>query len=112
VLRASSYSIHASANTPAEPLGAVTLSPSDGGLPAAPTRSASAVQFFEACSAFTQIPACMLAWSPFCDRCRGLQPLRYLHDCFDCFRLQWPVAGWDSHPLEDAALSRRTGAWI
>ncbi|MES0385947.1 MAG: hypothetical protein ABUJ98_15360, partial [Hyphomicrobium sp.] len=61
VLRASSSLIHASANTPAEPLGVVTLSPSDGGLPAAPTRSASAVGSFEACSAFTHVPACMLA---------------------------------------------------
>src|SRR5450759_4235354 len=33
--------------------------------------------------------------------------LRYLHDCSDCFRLE-RVAGWGLHPLESAALSRRT----
>src|SRR5207248_1527661 len=32
---------------------------------------------------------------------------RYLHDCSDCFRLE-RIAGWDLHPLESAALSRRT----
>ncbi len=31
----------------------------------------------------------------------------YLHDCSDCFRLE-QLAGWDLHPLEGAALSRRT----
>src|SRR5438093_12831993 len=29
------------------------------------------------------------------------------HDCSDCFRLE-PIAGWALHPLESAALSRRT----
>src|SRR6516165_9385946 len=38
---------------------------------------------------------------------RRLQPFRYLHDCSDCFRLE-RIAGWDLHPLESAALSRRT----
>src|SRR6516165_8558986 len=38
---------------------------------------------------------------------RRLQPFRYLHDCSDCFRLE-QIAGWDLHPLESAALSRRT----
>jgi len=36
-----------------------------------------------------------------------LQPVRHLSDCSGCFRLEH-VAGWDSHPLESAALSRRT----
>jgi hypothetical protein len=38
---------------------------------------------------------------------RRLQPFRYLHDCSDCFRLE-RTAGWASHPLQSAALSRRT----
>ena len=38
---------------------------------------------------------------------RRLQPFRYLHDCSDCFRLE-RIAGWGLHPLESAALSRRT----
>src|SRR5262249_61238590 len=38
---------------------------------------------------------------------RRLQPFRYLHDCSDCFRLE-RSAGWALHPLESAALSRRT----
>jgi hypothetical protein len=38
---------------------------------------------------------------------RRLQPLRYLHDCSDYFRLEH-FAGWDLHPLESAAFARRT----
>ena len=38
---------------------------------------------------------------------RRLQPFRYLHDRSDCFRLE-RIAGWGLHPLESAALSRRT----
>jgi hypothetical protein len=38
---------------------------------------------------------------------RRLQPFRYLHDCSDCFRPE-RIAGWALHPLESAALSRRT----
>src|ERR1700730_2496939 len=38
---------------------------------------------------------------------RRLQPFRYLHDCSDCFRLE-RIAGWALHPLQSAALSRRT----
>src|SRR5215813_14170030 len=38
---------------------------------------------------------------------RRLQPFRYLHDCSDCFRRE-RSAGWALHPLESAALSRRT----
>jgi hypothetical protein len=38
---------------------------------------------------------------------RRLQPLRYLHSCSGCFRLE-RFAGWGLHPLESAAFSRRT----
>src|ERR1700728_694115 len=39
---------------------------------------------------------------------RRLRRLRYLHHRSDCYRPERPVAGWDSHPLEIAAFSRRT----
>jgi hypothetical protein len=38
---------------------------------------------------------------------RRLQPFRCLHSCSGCFRLE-RIAGWALHPLESAALSRRT----
>ena len=65
------------------------------------------IDLFEACSAFTRVAACTLARSPIVAAIRRLQPFRYLHDCSDCFRLE-RIAGWASHPLESAALSRRT----
>ena len=65
------------------------------------------IDIFEACSAFTRVAACTLAQSPIVTANRRLQPFRYLHDCSDCFRLE-RIAGWASHPLESAALSRRT----
>ena len=43
---------------------------------------------FEDCSAFTHVTACTLAKSPSDPLHRRLQPLRYLHDCSDCFRLE------------------------
>ena len=62
----------------------------------------------EACSAFTRVAARTLARSPICDQLhRRLQPFRYLHDCSGCFRLE-RLAGRGLHPLESAALSRRT----
>jgi hypothetical protein len=56
---------------------------------------------------FTRVAACTLARSPIVTAIRRLQPFRYLHDCSDCFRLE-RIAGWALHPLESAALSRRT----
>src|ERR1700758_1414969 len=40
---------------------------------------------------------------------RGLQTFRHLYACSGCFRRE-RIAGWSLHPLESAALSRRT--WI
>src|SRR6201997_5010436 len=40
---------------------------------------------------------------------RRLQTFRLLHACSGCFRLE-RIAGWALHPLESAALSRRTPA--
>jgi hypothetical protein len=38
---------------------------------------------------------------------RRLQTFRHLHACSGCFRLE-RLAGWGFHPLESAALARRT----
>ena len=58
--------------------------------------------------ALTRVAARTLAPSPIRDQLhRRLQPFRYLHDCSGCFRLE-RLAGRALHPLESAALSRRT----
>ena len=63
----------------------------------------------KACSAFTHIPACMVAKSPKVTRyTRVLQHIRYLLRRSDCFRPSDRLAGWDSHPLEIADFSRHT----
>jgi hypothetical protein len=66
------------------------------------------IVLFEACSAFTRVAACTLARSPIRDPLiEGFSHFVTLHDCSDCFRLE-RIAGWGLHPLESAALSRRT----
>ena len=65
------------------------------------------IVLFEACSAFTRVTACTLALSPIRDT---------LSEGFSHFVTSiaapaasgWSVAGWNLHPLESAALSRRT----
>ena len=62
---------------------------------------------YKACSAFTRVAACTLALPPIRDT---------LSEGFSYFVTSiaapvasgWSVAGWDLHPLESAALSRRT----
>src|SRR6516165_8691500 len=83
------------------------ISPSRISLPRYGGRVGLHIDLFGACSAFTRVAACTLARSPIVTANRRLQPFRYLHDCSDCFRLE-RIAGWASHPLESAALSRRT----
>ncbi len=51
------------------------------------------IVLFEACSAFTHVTACTLAKSPSDPLHRRLQPLRYLHDCADCYRLERKLPG-------------------
>ena len=66
-------------------------------------------------SSFSRLARRSLALRPAHSRChqfvarftQRLQPVRHLPDCSGCFRLEH-FAGWDSHPLESAALSRRT----
>jgi hypothetical protein len=58
---------------------------------------------FEACSAFTHVPACMVARSPKVTRCtRVLQRICCLLRRPGCFRPSDRLAGWDSHPLKIA----------
>jgi hypothetical protein len=68
-------------------------SPTVAAFPEIQIGSASALIIFGTCSAFTQVMACPLAESP-CDPFhRRLQPLRYLHDCSDCYRLERQLPG-------------------
>jgi len=108
--------VHAVATTAAKPLDPVAL-PNGPGQAGFQQRRPSPlnrrvgfrITLFEACSAFTRVTACTLAESPEATLYTGvLQPLRYLHDSSDCYRLERPVAGWESHPLKICALSRRT----
>jgi hypothetical protein len=56
------------------------------------------IVLFEDCSAFTRVTACTLALSPIRDTLiEALQPLRYLHDCSDCFRLERLPGGVRTH---------------
>src|SRR5208282_3355870 len=76
-------------------------------LPRKGDRVGLRIVFFEACSAFTRVTACTLALSPICDS---------LSEGFSHFLTSMTApllpagafAGWDSHPLESAAFSRRT----
>src|SRR5499433_2320215 len=84
------------------------VSPNRVSLPRFHVRVGLHIVLFEVCSAFTRVAACTLARSPYVvTAIRRLQTLRLLHDCSDCFRLE-RIAGWGLHPLESAALSRRT----
>ena len=79
-------------------------SPSRISLPRQAGRVGLCNVLFEDCSAFTHVTACTLALPPKCGTLhRRLQPLRYLHDCSGCFRLEL-LAGWDLHPLEKRRL--------
>jgi hypothetical protein len=62
------------------------------------------VKCFEACSAFTRVTACLLAGSLNDPFHRRLRRFRYLHRRSDCYRLERPVAGWDSNPLKTNTL--------
>jgi hypothetical protein len=69
--------------------------------------SASASVIFGTCSAFTHVMACQLAESPRDPLHRRLQPLRYLHDCSDCYRPERQLPGgtyprWKTVPLHGA----------
>ena len=66
-------------------------------------------------SSFSRLTQRSLTLRPAHSRChqnlwpaiRRLQSFRFLRDCSGCFRLEH-FAGWGFHPLESAALARRT----
>src|SRR5271166_2165852 len=96
-------------STPVQRMGTVFAhAPSRISLPRKGHRVGLHIVFFEACPAFTHVAACTLALSPIRDT---------LSEGFSHFvtSMTAPVAsgwsdfaGWDLHPLESAALSRRT----
>jgi len=101
--------VHAAATTPVQRLGVFLAhltppcQPSPEGSPGRPAHRPfrGLLDVYSRCGLHTR--AVTNSWPAN----RRLQPFRYLHDCSDCFRLE-RIAGWASHPLESAALSRRT----
>ncbi len=85
-----------------------SLTPSRVSLPRKGHRVALHIVLFEACSAFTRVAACTLARSPyFVTRYPKASDISS-PPCLLRLLPAGAVAGWDSHPLESAAFSRRT----
>ena len=109
VLRSISSYVHADANTPAERSGAfVTRFPGRDGLPRFDFGSASAIRVSRpAQRSLTFRPARSLSpqgtlfWKCF-------SPGRYLPEPLPVLPAGATEAGWDSHPLKIAALTRHT----
>ena len=89
------------------------ISPSHVSLPRKGHRVGLHIVLFEACSAFTRVAACTLARSPyFVTRYPKASDISS-PPCLLRLLPAGAVAGWDLHPLESAAFSRRTpGAGI
>ena len=103
MFRSISSFIHAGANTPAESLGAVAISPNGNGLPRYQGGSASATSVSRPARRSLHVPARMFAESPEVTRyTRVLQRIRCLLRRSGCFRPSDRLAGWDLHPLEIA----------
>jgi hypothetical protein len=82
-------------------------SPSRISLPRKGCRVGLRIVLFEACSAFTRVAACTLALSPICDTL--IEGFSHFVSSMTAPMLPaGAVAGWGLHPLESAALSRRT----
>jgi hypothetical protein len=101
--------VHAAATTPVQRLGVSSARfPSRISLPGKGDPVGPHIVLFEVCTASNSHCGLHTRWITQGDPLhRRLQPFRYLHDCSDYFRLEH-FAGWDLHPLESAALSRRT----
>ena len=101
--------VHAVATTPAQRLGVLirSFTPSRISLPRKGCRVGLRIVLFEACSAFTRVTACTLALSPMRDtHSEGFS--YFVTSIAAPVASGWSVAGWDFHPLESAALPRRT----
>ena len=84
------------------------ISPSHVSLPRKGHRVGLHIVLFEACSAFTRVAACTLARSPyFVTRYPKASDISS-PPCLLRLLPAGAVAGWDLHPLESAAFSRRT----
>ena len=88
-------------------------SPSCFSLPRYGSRIGLHIFLFEACSTFTRVAACTLALSPIRDTAnQRLQPVRYRHDCCDCFRLERLPGGacthWKAPPLHGARQTQKS----
>src|SRR6202048_2250712 len=84
------------------------ISPSRVSLPRKGHRVGLHIDLFEACSAFTHVAACTLARSPyFVTRYPKASDI-LSPPCLLRLLPAGAVAGWGLHPLESAALSRRT----
>src|ERR1700686_1785247 len=85
------------------------ISPSRVSLPRKGHRVGLHIVLFEACSAFTRVAACTLARSPyFVTRYPKASDISS-PPCLLRLLPAGAVAGWDLHPLENAAFPRRTG---
>src|SRR6476469_3195025 len=84
------------------------ISPIRVSLPRKGHRVGLHIVLFEACSAFTRVAACTLARSPyFVTRYPKASDISS-PPCLLRLLPAGAVAGWDLHPLESTALSRRT----
>src|SRR6202048_20916 len=85
-----------------------SLTPSRVSLPRKGRRVGLHIVLFEACSAFTRVAACTLARSPyFVTRYPKASDISS-PPCLLRLLPAGAVAGWDLHPMESAAFSRRT----
>jgi hypothetical protein len=84
------------------------ISPRRISLPRKGHRVGLYIGIFEACSAFTHVAACTLALSPMRDTLiEGFS--HFVSSMTAPIASGWSeFAGWGLHPLESAALSRRT----
>jgi hypothetical protein len=101
--------VHAVATTPAQRLGASSARfPSRISLPGKGVPVGPRIGIFEVCSAFIHITACTLVGSPKVIRCiEGFS--HFVTSMTAPTTSGWSIfAGWDLHPLESAAFSRRT----
>src|SRR5271170_4905452 len=84
------------------------IAPGRVSLPRKGRRVGLHIVLFEACSAFTRVAACTLARSPyFVTRYPKASDISS-PPCLLRLLPAGAVAGWGLHPLESAALSRRT----